>query len=126
MLSTGRKFDKPPHGTVKIDVTRTRGSILAPSKQLIGEYKAGTASWEDFERRYLQEMRSQYAAEPKPFHDLIDRAARENVILTCWEKGDEATILCHRRLLKDFLIGISAERGLQIVGAAERAVAATV
>ena len=114
VLYTGRKFDKPAHGGVKIEVTRTRGSVFAPSQALLDGYKAGEMSWEEFERRYGQEIRAKYAEAPQPFLEVIERAAREDVTLTCWEKGDEATVRCHRRLLKDFLVRIARERGLEI------------
>ena len=75
-------------------------------------------SWEAFEARYMKEMRDLYASDPAPFHLLIDRAAKEDVVLTCWEKGDESTVHCHRRPLKDFLVEIAHRRGLEIDGGA--------
>ena len=117
MLYTGRKFDKAVPGRAKIEVTRTRGSLFSPSRQLLDEYKTGGLTWDTFEGRYLREMRTLYAADPTPFHDLIDRAAREDVTLTCWENGDDATVLCHRRPLKAFLVELARHRGLEIDGA---------
>jgi uncharacterized protein YeaO (DUF488 family) len=118
MLYTGRKFDKAVPGRTKIEVTRTRGSPFSPSRALLDEYKAGGMSWETFESRYMKEMRDLYASDPEPFYQLIDRAAKEDVVLTCWEKGDESTVHCHRRPLKSFLVQIARERGIEIDGAA--------
>ena len=121
MLFTGRKFDKAVPGRTKIEVTRTRNSPFSPSRELLDEYKAGDMTWETFEARYLREMRELYERDPSPFQALIDRAAKEDVVLTCWEKGDEATVLCHRRPLKRFLLAIARGRGLDIDGHTERA-----
>ena len=115
MLYTARKFDKAHwHGTA-IEVTRTRKSPFSPTRALLETYKAGGLTWEEFSQRYLDEMQRLYAADPQPFHDLVERAAREDVTLTCWEGGDEETVLCHRRLLRDFLAAIAAQRGLRIL-----------
>src|SRR5688500_3142083 len=116
MLFTGRKFDKALPGRTKVEVTRTRSSPFSPSRQLLDDYKSTHMPWETFESRYMQEMRDLYAQDPTPFHALIDRAAREDVVLTCWEKGDESTVLCHRRPLKDFLVHLARSRGLEIDG----------
>ena len=116
MLFTGRKFDPAIPGRSKIEVTRTRNSPFSPSRRLLDEYKAGGMSWDAFEARYLQEMGDLHAADPTPFDALIDRAAREDITLTCWEKGDEATVLCHRRPLKRFLLDLARRRGLEIDG----------
>ena len=120
MLYTGRKFDKAP-GRAKVEVTRTRNSPFSPSRALLDVYKAGDITWETFESRYMQEMRDLYATDPTTFHALVDRASREDVILTCWEKGDESTVLCHRRPLKHFLVDIARRRGLEIDGSPARA-----
>ena len=117
MLFTGRKFDPAIPGRTKLEVTRTRSSPFSPSRQLLDEYKAGGMCWDTFEARYLQEMRDLLAADPTPFHALIDRASREDLTLTCWEKGAEHTVACHRRPLKRFLVDLARRRGLEIDGA---------
>ena len=115
MLYTARKFDKAAwHGTA-LEVSRTRRSFFAPSQALLDDYKAGRADWTAYERRYAAELRAEFAENPQPFLDLIDRAAREDVTLTCWEKGDEDTVRCHRRLSRDFLAELARERGLDIL-----------
>ena len=114
MLFTGRKFDPAVPGRTKIEVTRTRHSPFSPSRRLLDDYKAGGMSWDTFEARYLQEMRDLHAADPTPFDSLIDRASKEDITLTCWEKGDEDTVLCHRRPLKRFLVRLARQRGLHI------------
>jgi uncharacterized protein YeaO (DUF488 family) len=117
VLFTGRKFDPAVPGRTKIEVTRTRSSPFSPSRRLLDEYKAGDMSWETFQARYLAEMRDLYADDPSAFHALIDRAAKEDITLTCWEKGDESTVLCHRRPLKRFLVELARRSGLEIDGA---------
>ena len=115
MLYTARKFDKAAwHGTA-IEVSRTRKSFFAPSQELLDDYTAGRADWAAYERRYAAELRAKFAEHPQPFRGLIERAAREDVTLTCWEKGDEDTVHCHRRLLRDFLAALARDRGLEIL-----------
>jgi uncharacterized protein YeaO (DUF488 family) len=115
VLYTARKFDKAAWHGQAIEVSRTRRSFFAPSQELLDDYKAGRASWTDYERRYDAELQAKYAEAPQPFLDLIERAAHEDVTLTCWEKGDEDTVHCHRRLLRDFLATLARERGLAIL-----------
>ncbi len=125
MLYTARKFDKAAwHGTA-IEVSRTRRSVFAPSQALLDDYKAGRADWAAYERRYEAELRTKFAEDPQPFLDLVERAAREDVTLTCWEKGDEDTVHCHRRLLRDFLAECARERGLDILPLPTRTTGAT-
>lgn len=112
-LRTGRKFGRYPGATV-VEVTRTKRSPFAPSQALLDDYKAGRATWEDYERRYTDEMRAGYRANPAPWHALIDRAAVETVVLTCYEGGDEATVKCHRRLLAGLLRAVAAARGVAL------------
>jgi uncharacterized protein YeaO (DUF488 family) len=115
VLYTARKFDKAAWRGTAIEVSRTRKSFFAPSQELFDDYKAGRADWAAYERRYAAELRAKFAENPQPFLDLIDRAAREDVTLTCWEKGDEDTVRCHRRLLRDFLADLARDRGREIL-----------
>ena len=115
MLYTARKFDKAAWHGAAIEVSRTRKSFFAPSQELFDDYKASRADWAEYERRYPAELRAKLAENPQPFLELIDRATREDVTLTCWEKGDEDTVHCHRRLLRDFLAALARDRGIEIL-----------
>jgi len=112
-LRTGRKFARYPGATV-VEVTRTKRSPFAPSQALLDDYKAGRATWTEYERRYTDEMRTAYRADPAPWRALIDLAAAGDVVLTCYEAGDEATVKCHRRLLATMLRAVAAARGTSL------------
>ena len=65
---------------------------LAPSIELLTEYKKGKMNWEDYEKRYLDEIKDEDAAIQK----IIDLGKDKNVTLLCWEFDDK---FCHRRLV---------------------------
>jgi len=71
--------------------------ILAPSPELLADWKKGT-TWEEYEKRYRFEMLS--TAKPAgAFRDLRDLAKNRVVRLLCWEKKPP----CHRFILLDLL-----------------------
>jgi uncharacterized protein YeaO (DUF488 family) len=115
MVYTANRFDKARHRGLVIDVTRTRRSAFAPSPALLADFKAGRATWEQYEQRYRAEMRSFWQRDPDAFRALVALAAERDVTLTCWCRGDETTIHCHRRLLAGFLEAIAnRERGASL------------
>ena len=65
---------------------------LAPGIELLAEYKKGKMNWEDYEKRYLEEIKDKDAAIQK----IIDLGKDKNVTLLCWEFDDK---FCHRRLV---------------------------
>ena len=65
---------------------------LAPSIELLTEYKKGKMNWEDYEKRYLDEIKDKDSAIQK----IIDLGKDKNVTLLCWEFDDK---FCHRRLV---------------------------
>src|SRR5262249_11183071 len=108
--------------TVVLPITRAADSAFAPSVALLADFTAGRAGWRQFERRYTEEMRAAYRADPQLWIDLVEQAAFEvgDVVLVCDEcgperpEGGEAFARCHRRLLKEMLIGVAKDRGLMI------------
>lgn len=71
---------------------------LAPSLSLLEEWRAERLSWDEFARRYRDEMSSRGAA----IAELARRAQEGNVALLCGCR-DEAR--CHRSLLTDLMEG---------------------
>ena len=71
---------------------------LAPSIDLLNDWKNRKASWKEYEERYLEEMRGKEEAVKR----LVE-VIREKIVVTllCAEKDDR---FCHRRLLKEYLI----------------------
>jgi uncharacterized protein YeaO (DUF488 family) len=105
-----------------LPVTRAAGSAFAPSAGLLADFRAGRAGWRQFERRYTEEMRARYRADPQLWIDLVEQSAFEvgDVILVCDECGPErpeageASARCHRRVLKELLIAVAADCGLMV------------
>jgi hypothetical protein len=107
---------------VVLPVTRAAGSAFAPSAELLADFRAGRAGRRQFERRYREEMRALYRADPQLWIDLVEQTASDvgDVILVCGECGPErpevgeALARCHRRVLKDLLVAVATDRGLVI------------
>jgi hypothetical protein len=83
---------------------------------------AGRAGWRQFERRYREEMRALYRADPQLWNDPVEQSAFDvgDVVLVCGESGPErpeageALARCHRRVLRELLIAVAADRGLVV------------
>lgn len=71
---------------------------LAPSAVLLRDYRAETIDWNEFEKRYLEEMkgRKELIAD---FRRRSDRG--DTITLLCWEKDDR---FCHRSLLRNCIL----------------------
>jgi uncharacterized protein YeaO (DUF488 family) len=70
---------------------------LAPSIELLNDYRNKKIDWSEYEKRYLKEMEGK--------KELIRKLKKrsdegEMVSLLCWEKDDR---FCHRRLLKGLI-----------------------
>jgi len=72
---------------------------LAPSIELLGDWKAGRISWDEYTLRYHKEMLAHEAAIA-----ALRQTAREGTItLLCFEP--ELDPHCHRHLLKELIEG---------------------
>ncbi len=70
---------------------------LAPSIELLNDYRNKKVDWSEYEKRYLKEMESK----KELISELKKRSDNGEVIsLLCWEKDDR---FCHRRLLKNLI-----------------------
>ena len=73
---------------------------LAPSSQLLKDYKNGVANEEEYTRRYLSSL------EDLKKRGYLDRFVNslnnhtQDVVLLCYEKPDK---FCHRHILADYL-----------------------
>ena len=75
MLSTAPKADRTAlrdAEAVVLPITRATGSAFAPSADLLADFTAGRAGWRRFERRYREEMRAVYRADPQVWIDLVE------------------------------------------------------
>lgn len=95
----------------KVDL-RLKG--LAPSHELLNEVNGAKKQgkleefWPEFEKRHLNELKGK----PKEVDELRRIIDNEPVVtLLCWERGtSEDQVLCHRRLLKEYLEGRKIRR----------------
>jgi uncharacterized protein YeaO (DUF488 family) len=87
-----------PRGLRK-DAVHAYQSSLAPSSALIKEYQMGGLAWQDFGRRYKQELSTD--ALQIELRRLAKLASAEVITLLCFceLEGD-----CHRTLLRDAII----------------------
>ena len=67
---------------------------LAPSQQMLDEYKKRRGSWQEYERRFLDLMRERRIEETVP-RDVLD----EGCLLCSEDKPHH----CHRRLVAEYL-----------------------
>lgn len=71
---------------------------FAPPAKLVGAYYRGELSWEDFEKKYVEFLRS---ADMKPkVESFAKRCTEETITLMCIEDTADK---CHRRLLAEEL-----------------------
>ena len=70
---------------------------LAPSLKLVGDHYKRNLPWDEYEARYLNEIRTQY---PKTdfMQILIESSMKRPVTIMCKEPTPE---FCHRRLLAE-------------------------
>lgn len=68
---------------------------LAPTKAMLDDYKKHGASWDEYERRFLDLIAE------RRIEDRIPQELLDNAVLLC----SEATAhQCHRRLVADYLV----------------------
>jgi len=90
------KWREYPKDEIKIRVARP--SILAPSEGLLRDWKEGRIDWIEFEKRFLDELRSNPVA-VKRLLEIATLSKERNVRLICYEKE----FPCHRFILIDIV-----------------------
>ena len=77
---------------------------LAPSIELLSDYKRKRIDWKEYEKRYFEEI-----SDNKELIEKLAKLAKEKVItLLCWELDDK---YCHRKLLIDEIKKMNEEKG---------------
>lgn len=89
---------KYPSDERKIVVTRTAHSVLAPSEELLWDIKDKKITWEEYEKRFREEMKSSSEAQYM-MGEIIGLLYTTNVRLICYEKKYP----CHRFILIDMI-----------------------
>ena len=79
-----------------------KARVLAPSAELLSDWRGGDISWEEYETRYLKEMSG--ASQKEKMKELAERSRHEMITLLCFES--EANPHCHRHLLKKLIEGV--------------------
>ena len=92
-----------PRGVPKA-ATDEYHSQLAPSRQLIDEYKKGKLSWQEFGRRYREELSGERPQ--AELRRLAEIARAQVVTLLCFCEEERG---CHRTLLRQAIIDSVAE-----------------
>jgi uncharacterized protein YeaO (DUF488 family) len=87
----------PDERIVEKSFDEWRKDLAAPGK-LIGAYLREEISWEDFEKKYLEFLRS--AEMKSKVEEFAKRCSEETVTLLCKEEKPDQ---CHRRLLAEEL-----------------------
>jgi uncharacterized protein YeaO (DUF488 family) len=93
------KLKTYPKDEIKIEVTRSSGSILAPSWELLNDYKTGKIDWTAYEKRFTNEMTKPIAIREMLRIKLL--AETKDVRLICYEKNPP----CHRFILLRMILG---------------------
>lgn len=70
---------------------------LAPSKELLMDWKTEKITWQEYEKRYLKEM----SAQKEKINILSEKTRHGTITLLCFEK--EENPYCHRHLLKKLI-----------------------
>ena len=88
-----------PHSKVGLQVEGDGQWLrdLAPSQELLADWKKLCISWDEYVVRYIEEMKHQQAA----IADLAKEAAQGTITLLCQE--EESDPHCHRHLLKKMI-----------------------
>jgi len=94
---------KLPQNSVKIVVTRTAGSVLSPSWDLLNDYKQGKINWDGYVRRFKQEMNNDICI--ATMRKIKWLAKSKDIYLICYEKSGH----CHRFLLMDMINSLDEE-----------------
>lgn len=70
---------------------------VAPSIELLQDWKKGNISWDEYKERYHREMLQQR----EKVRELAERANGKTITLLCFEREDNPH--CHRHLLKKLI-----------------------
>lgn len=94
------KWKKYPKNEVKVRVASP--SVLAPSKELLKDFKEGKTDWGAYDRRFRKEILDNPEAVAK-LKEIKKLAEEKDVRLICYEKNPP----CHRFILIDLINSLS-------------------
>lgn len=76
---------------------------LAPTRELLADYRSGSIDWPEYERRYRHEMATRTES-IDAITTLRERSVNEVITVIC---GCKVATRCHRTLLKRLVDGAS-------------------
>lgn len=85
-----------PDENIKNHMFNEHQKLLAPSAKLLGDYYKRGLSWEEYEKRYREEIKKDESS--KILKEISKKALNENITLLCKEENPD---FCHRRLLAE-------------------------
>ncbi len=72
---------------------------LAPSRELLKQYKEGKITWKKFEKQFIKQMNDEESKEKLQI--ISTQAKKKPITLLCYEKNDHE---CHRHLVQNLLL----------------------
>ena len=88
-------------------IAYTHALLLAPTRQLLDDYRKPDGTWDDYERGFLELMRAREVEDPHTFE------IRDRDCLLC---SEEAPHHCHRRLVAEYLAARHPAIGIHHLG----------
>lgn len=87
---------------------------LAPSYDLLKNWKEGKIRWDDYENKYLSQLKNLSDQHKELIQTGIIDAVRNgsNIILMCWEENPD---FCHRCLFAEFCMYLELDPRLVLI-----------
>jgi uncharacterized protein YeaO (DUF488 family) len=81
--------------------------MLSPSVALLRAYRRGQVAWEAFVAQYLTQLEQKRDFRAVVWRDFLLPYLEQSpsVTLLCCERGDERIVRCHRRIVREWLLG---------------------
>lgn len=70
--------------------------VLSPSNKLLGDYYKRGLSWDEYKKRFLEEMSNNESI--KIIKEISEKSLTENITLLCIEEKPD---FCHRKLVAE-------------------------
>lgn len=105
-IKTARVGYKPEPNELVIDITvkNNPNHVLAPTWDMVMDFKKGKISWGEYKEKYLDLLRRRWKTRKAEFMHIIEEGQTKTVVLLCF-CNDETR--CHRTIAKDVLHMIS-------------------
>lgn len=108
MIKTGylNKYQEYPEEEEKVLIMRNRGNDeLAPSEELLKDYKHERINWAEYKERFLEEM--ECPESQARIRELAEESQDRDIRLICFEGPDKH---CHRHILKRLIEEVQNEK----------------